>query len=252
MPVALFKTFLLFGLGLVSSLSAQLIPSVTAIPTRCAPPPAVDLKRLGMAQIISVNFVGGGANNGIPQPMGAAETAGVVPASHWNNAPEATGSLTSLRDGSGKKTTASIHWQAANTWSTPLVDKPGNSRLMKGYLDTSQEDGIQVAVEGLPTTFRRHGYRVYAYFDGDEPSATRKALYRVEGQQQIGQDPAYSLFDGRFAHAWDKDGASRENFVVFRGLTRGAFTLTASPFDTTGTNLRAPLNALQIVAESKP
>src|SRR5437763_505154 len=70
---------------------------------------------------------------------------------------------------SGAATSATITWNAANTWKTPLADAAGNRRMMQGYLDTTSTSTTTVAVSGLV----QGAYDVYVYADGDNHGFTR-------------------------------------------------------------------------------
>jgi hypothetical protein len=101
--------------------------------------------------------------------MGASESAGVKPATHWNSATGATGTLTSLMSASGSATTASVSWNVVavdgqtDTWSNSFTDAPGDARMMNGYLDPRAIDfQATVSVTGLPDPVSS-GYDVYVY-----------------------------------------------------------------------------------------
>jgi hypothetical protein len=189
--------------------------------------------------VIGINFVG--ASSSIMAP---AESAGVMPMTHWNNAAGTTRSAPlALIDGSGRATTVAITWTSHVGWMTPAVDRPGNARLMKGYLDTSSVSETRVSVVGLP--FR--AYSVYVYADGDNRTYTRSASYRISGAGITATtvsltDPANTNFSGTFRQASGTSG----NYVLFT-ISAGAFTLTATPGASTNATQRAPVNAIQIV-----
>jgi hypothetical protein len=188
---------------------------------------------------IGINFVG---NN--PATMTADERAGVVPRSHWNNAAGAARSAPlPLVDDSGTATNASVTWTANGPWMTPIADQPGNARLMKGYLDTSSTSVTTVTVSGLPSG----SYDVYVYVDGDN-RYTRSGAYRISGTGITATtvnvtDLANTHFSGTFTQATGGSG----NYVKF-SITATGFAVTATPLTSTTTSLRAPLNAIQIVA----
>ena len=59
----------------------------------------------------------------------------------------------------------------------PVIDQPGNARLMKGYLDTSNTSETIVTVKGLSPG----AYSVYVYVDGDNRDYSRSADYSISG-----------------------------------------------------------------------
>ena len=184
--------------------------------------------------------------------MAEIESAGVVPQSHWNNAAGAARSTPlALVDGAGAPTTASVTWTANNGWTTPIEDQPGNARLMKGYLDTSSTSKTTVTVTGLPSG----AYDVYVYADGDNRQYTRTAAYRIAaiGITPPGvtastinlTDQGNTNFSGTFVQAAGTTG----NYLKFT-ISGSGFRLTATPGTSTNANLRAPVNAIQIVSSS--
>jgi hypothetical protein len=69
--------------------------------------------------------------------MGAAESAGVVAKTNWNNA-SGPASSTPLALKGGRNWCgdgATVTRLSDSTWSTPVTDQAGNNRMMKGYLD---------------------------------------------------------------------------------------------------------------------
>ncbi len=209
-------------------------------------------------QAISINFVSYAVT-----PMAPTEVAGVVPLANWNQVGIAnSGALTGLVDENGNATSASVNWSAPNTYSTPIPDQPGNDRMMKGYLDNSNTVPNQVSIVGLPDSFRL--YDVYVYFNGDNGSATRVGNYRItsldqfgrvhgcagqseEGSTITGADAADAYFAGAFIQA---SGGSAGNYVVFLDCTGSGFSLSPVHQGSTDSQVRAPVNGLQILAHN--
>lgn len=205
---------------------------------------------------ISVNFVSFAVT-----PMAPAETAGVVLAANWNQAGVAnSGTMSSLVDSEGNPTSGSVTWNSPNTWSTGIADVAGNNRLMKGYLDSNNTAPNSVAVTGLPNDFKL--YDVYVYFDGDNGSATRTSSYRltsvdalgivhgcagqfVEGSTIMGADAGGANFSGGFMQA---AAGSAGNYVLFINCTGNNFSLASAHGQSTDSQVRAPVNGIQIVA----
>jgi len=148
----------------------------------------------------------------------------------------------SLVDGSGAATAASVTWLANGVWTLPIVDAPGDARMMRGYLDTSSTSQTTVTVSGL----RAGSYDVYVYVDGDNKTYTRAAAYRLTaaGSDTVvgATDTGNANFDGTFTQASGTPG----NYVKF-AITGDGFTLVATPVSGTNATLRAPVNAIQIV-----
>jgi hypothetical protein len=178
--------------------------------------------------------------------MSPTEAAGVVAKSNWNQVSGASSATAlALKDESGTATTATVSWKADGVWSTPIIDQPGNIRMMEGYLDTGSGNATTVTASGLPSN--ANGYSVYVYADGDNGSATRSGTYQISGPgittSSVGlTDPANTNFNGTFMQANTSNG----NYVVFN-INATGFTVTATPGTASDGTRRAPLNGIQIV-----
>jgi len=188
---------------------------------------------------ISVQFVANGLS------MDTDETAGAIPAMNWNCAPCRYGNI-ALSDSMGNSTSAMLHYDAGGTWETPIADKPGNNRMMKGYLETYGTGTSKITVTSLPTTFTTNGYDVYLYTSGGNGPLKRVAKFSIGATTKVATDSPNSDFDGTFSQS-----DPTTNYVKFTNLTDSSFTLLATPVSSDDTNLRAPINAIQIVAHSK-
>ena len=223
-------------------------PGTAATATRRAPVNAVQIVPAGAAATppapVGINFVGS-----TTLPMGAAERAGVVVASSWNNAAGGSRSTPlALVDGNGAGSGATVTWSASGVWMTPVADQPGNARMMKGYLDTSSTSTTSVTVAGLA----RRAYDVYVYVDGDNRSYARTGSYTISDAGVTTTtidvtDAAGAGFSTTFVEANGSSG----NYLKF-SIQAGGFTLTAKPGAAATATRRAPINALQIVPVAPP
>jgi hypothetical protein len=186
--------------------------------------------------VISVDFVGDTVS------MDASETAGVIPAMNWNCAPCRYGRI-ALTDASGSATGASLFYDAGGTWAVAGPDRPGDYRMMKGYLETYGHDTTKVTVAGLPKWIAANGYDVYVYADGGNGEIVRAAKYGIGGQSYTITDAAHSDYGGAYSAS-----PSAATYVKFSNVTGDSFTLAATPVSSTDPNLRAPINGIQIVA----
>ena len=216
---------------------ALLIPGLLAVAL------ALDAAAAPGQGVISIDFVGRGT------PMGSSETAGVVARSRWTRASGASRTTPlALVDETGATTKAIVTWRSDNVWSTNITDQAGNSRLMKGYLDTGNGSATNVTVSGLAGG----AYDVYVYVDGDNGSASRTGMYRLSGSGITTTsinltDTATTNFAGMFRQANNSSG----NYVKF-GINATGFTLTALPGLASNGTKRAPVNGIQIVPTSGP
>ncbi|HEV8541706.1 MAG TPA: hypothetical protein VGR78_04890 [Verrucomicrobiae bacterium] len=233
---------------LFASRAANLLPKLVSVSTTLF---ALLVSLAAQAETISVNFVGGGFFNGAPAPLSPTESAGVNPATHWNNLADnsalsspgpGSGSAKNLLDDSGAATTAGISWVSDNTWSTPSIATDPNSRMMRGYLDNGSGDAITLTVSGLTYP----AYDVYVYFSDDntDPVNGTTGAYTLGSRTIYGRDPG-AYYSGAFVQASGTsatDSNANGNYLVFSGVTGPSFTLTAALI-----SFRAPVNALQIV-----
>jgi hypothetical protein len=188
---------------------------------------------------ISVKFVGNGT------AMASTETAGMVPKAYWNQAPgNASTSPLALVDETGSSSGATITWSSDNVWNLPIVDQPGNYRMMRGYLDTGFGNTSTVTVSGLPAN--GNGYNVWVYADGDNGSASKSATYQITVPGSTTSvnltDTPNTNFSGTFTQANNSAG----NYVVFT-ISATSFTLYAIPSTASNGYPRAPVNGIQIV-----
>ena len=215
-------------------------------------------------RILSVDFVGGytmavstggagGAGTTLVSlaAMSPTEIAGFKPASHWNAAFGAAGSLTGIALADASATEASVMWNSPPSvaspgeWRVGYTDAPGDARMMNGYLDPlTSAAPATVVVSGLPTTITSAGYDVYVYTSGAIPSGTRTYRYAIGATtftvSQTGPTP--TTFSGYVLAPAGGAG----NYVVFRNRTEASFTLIATPG--TGSPSRSPVNGIQIVS----
>ncbi len=195
-------------------------------------------------QVISLNFLGGGAG-GTPAPLAFTEIAGQVRAAHWNNAPLKSGSLPSLLNNWGTWPGASVTWSANVTGSTPISETPGDNRLMKGYLINSDTTPVTVQVSHLPASFTAAGYDVYVYFDNAPGEGTKPGKYKLGSNTLVGSREPNANFSGTFVQASETTAG---NYVLFTNLKSDSFTLTTAPGDANEGVAASPISGLQIVA----
>src|SRR6185312_16651880 len=193
------------------------------------------------ARAVSINFMGSGA------AMGSSESAGVVAKTNWNNAAgNVSSTALALNDETGASNGATVTWSADNNWALPITDTAGNVRMMRGYLDTGNQNPSTISIAGLPPCST--GYDVYGYTDGDNEGSTVTGAYAISGSGVTttsvqATDPANVNFSGAFTQAINTNG----NYVKFSSIQATAFTITATPISASINVLRAPVNAIQIV-----
>jgi hypothetical protein len=207
-----------------------------------------------VGSIISIKFVGTGT------PLELDEVAGVdvLGRSYWNNAvsedtfhskKEGWVQLNTLVDDIGADTGAKVSWTSNLAFALPIADDPGDFRMMRGYLDTSNTTSTHVTVYDLPPSFTTNRYDVYVYFDGANGNESRLANFRIGSTIVSGTDAAGVDFSGTYTQAI---AGSAGNYVVIPGLTADRFTLEAIPDTTAIGTRRAPVNSIQIVAHGAP
>ena len=214
-------------------------------------------------QNIGIKFNDGGPgahNTGTYPLMDPTEVAGVVPQANWNNAPANffAFNLGPLTDQNGIAVGAtSLTFQGANTWTTEIPDAPGDSRLMGAYLDSNDRNLNVILVTGLSALATSNGtYDVYVYCNGD--GTNRHGFYTISnGNLDVSglggttlTCTEFTLFDG-MTYMEDIQDGNGGNYIHFRGVSGDALFLLASaqnPNDPNDNGFRAPINAIQIVA----
>jgi hypothetical protein len=198
------------------------------------------------ARAVSIDFTGSGV------AMSASESAGVVAKTNWNNAAgNASGAALALKDETGLANGATVTWISDNNWALPITDTAGNARMMRGYLDTGNQNPSTIGIAGLPLS--PTGYDVYVYTDGDNDGVTVTGAYAIGGAgiattSVKATDAPNANFNGAFTQAVNSIG----NYVKFSSIQAAAFTITATPATASDGNLRAPVNAIQIVPSPSP
>ena len=196
------------------------------------------------ARVVSVNF-------GASLAMDPNETAGLVAASHWNNALGGAGCLRPLRDASDRDLPIALFWTGGSGAHAAknVEGTSGNSRMMKEYLDSGPDTTTTVTVSGLGDLFKNDGYDVIVYFKGSPEGKFRIAEFTLAGKTVTAADMRDRRFDGTFKEAAAVSGTDpiEGNYVRFRGLKGDSFLLTIKPGKADDPWPRAPINGLQIV-----
>ena len=95
---------------------------------------------------IGVNFLGRGWAN---TPLGAGETAGVLPQQNWNNQPtdnNTTATTGNLNDHAGAATGVTLSYAANDNWNSDGDESDSDYRLMKGILKAGNPAGTVVTL----------------------------------------------------------------------------------------------------------
>lgn len=199
--------------------------------------------------------------------MGLGEVAGVIPQANWNSFDGATGTGLPLINEAGVLSGATITWSANNIWGNQAADTAGDSRMMRGYIDTSDTSTTSVTLSDLPADFLLTGYNVFVYYDldnfgGDE----RVGAYTIGSLTYYGRSASAVSYSGSYVQAQtttEPIGARDNNlagalavpagnYMVFEGLNTASFTLLAEPSVASQTFNRAGISGLQIVQVPEP
>lgn len=204
------------------------------------------------AAVISMNFAS--HDNANPDPpstpysMGPSESAGVVPATNWNNLLTASSTFPGLVDNTGTPTSASVTWSSGGgTWSTNITAAPGNFNMMKAHLDAISPGDASVTVSSIPASIANL-YDVYVYFDSQSSNGIVTSNYTIGSQTYFMTDTAE--FNGTFVQATGTTAGTRTagaNYARFSNLTGTSFTLLADSED-----FRADISGIQVVGVPEP
>jgi hypothetical protein len=229
------------------------------------------------ADQIAIDFFGGGGS-AASSLMALTETAGVLPQANWNSfSGNVQATPQALVNSAGAATTATVVWTSNNTWNTPTPPNgdPGDLKMMKGYLDSSDTSVTSVTVTGLPAAIAGGPYSVILYYDGDNGGNNRVGQYSISGAATGNAtfwalDAANATFNGLYTQAQspidplvipggaiDSNNAAAitvpaGNFMIFTGLTGSGFTLNAQSSVASDTTNRSAVQGIQIVSGNVP
>jgi hypothetical protein len=182
--------------------------------------------------------------------MADTESAGFKPATHWNSATSATGTLSPLLAADGSTATgASLTWNSPGTYTVGFTDTSGDAHMMNGFLEA--RDTVSATINVTLPSSMSGAYDVYVYCYGYIDVSTRTYQYKIDkvATPQTVSQTGHSIptFPGHSLAPASGTGAG--TYIVFRNVTGTPFTLTATPLSSTATvpALRAPVNGIQIV-----
>jgi hypothetical protein len=213
----------------------------------------------GGAEPVGFNFMDPADNSilgnfPLSETLSPGDIAGVVPQTNWNNMTQGGTSGPSVPVGGG----ISIWWQTPGGGAHNLGygTTPGDSLLMRGYLDTDSTDTDTVIVSGLPFPL----YDVICYSKGDNGSETRVGQFALSATNNGVQftnlskyikDVGGSTFDGStYIEANSTTGgtsADAGNYCRFYHVRGTNFAIRSTPNYGSQGNPRSPFNAFQIV-----
>jgi hypothetical protein len=210
----------------------------------------------GAAESVGFNFMDPADNSvlgafPLSEKLAPDDIAGVVPQTNWNNLTQGGGPYT-FRAADGIR----IYWDAlgGGTHNLRYGETPGDSLLMRGYLDTGNTSTDTVIVSGLQFPL----YDVICYSKGENGYSTRVGKFTLSATNngvlftnvsKYIQDDGGSVFDGTFIEANSTSGwpnAASGNYCRFYNVRGTNFAVRSTP--NYGSDVgRSPFNALQIV-----
>ena len=211
----------------------------------------------GHAQIISIQFL----QSSNSTALGATQSAGAVPAEHYNPSLPSESGL-ALTNNAGNSTTAALTVSSGGYFTSNTFPSGGNNILLSSGLNSA--GGGNISLAAIPYTT---GYDVYVYGVSDNGSndggsaglTTTFALTPTGGATQYFslQPVTNSSSFLQSTNTYDGTGAPPTDFVLganyveFTGLTSADFGLVFSGENSSGTpgGFNASLNGIQIVAD---
>jgi len=203
-----------------------------------------------------------GSNSGTLAPTAVAG-ASLVAQANWNNLTLLNGTSTTIvgdAAGASQATAVTVSWTSANTWASTGRGEENNQltgadkTLMTGYLDTGAASTSSVTIQNLPEALTSGGYDVYVYLLGGVPAkgggyrildANSGAVLKDYVKAQCSVNPTAHV--QAIPTATDPGTGT---YVLFSGLASANIKVEATTDGGLGfgTNPRAPINAIQLVA----
>jgi len=188
---------------------------------------------------IGVNF---GADRA-DAALAPGDSAGVIPQANWNNAANASGSITGAMSNSGAATGVDVRWTTQESWSLGNAAATPDGTLMKGWVAVqSSTNPSNISISGIPYSM----YDLYFYVGHDRNSedvriteaggafADFVAIEDVDGGD-LGATP--------FFYKLIQESGAAGNYFRIPGLTLSSLSID---FYTEGDD-RGPISGLQIV-----
>lgn len=213
---------------------------------------------------LGIHFLNGGNGSGGPgsnpsPALDPTEVAGVVPQANWNNTPANffAFNVGPLVDNNGVALAGtSLSFQGNNTWTNGTPDAAGDARLMGSYLDSTDRSFTIVLITGL-SALTAGSYDVYIYANGDGTNhhgfyTLNNGNLAASGLRGMTKElTEFAVFDPATGYMEDIQDGNGGNYLRFPGVTGDTLFLLATgqnPDDPTDNGVRAPINAIQIVA----
>lgn len=199
-----------------------------------------------VAEPIGINF-GSGRDNSSLTP---ADSAGVIPQTNWNNAPDASGGPLTLNDSTGTATSASVTWSTDEQWSIGGPAADPNGTLLNGWISANNtaDPPATVAITGIPFTL----YDLYVYSNHDR--ATEDVLISESSDAfppfLLHENDTDILAPVTFQEqplTAAGDASQTGNYVKFAGLSQSDLELVLSPAGEGGSTDRGAITGIQII-----
>lgn len=219
--------------------------------TTLAPPTSGENGR-----VLSINMTGPTGE------LSAAEVAGVVPASYWNNSIQANQSLVDILESTGSSTTADFaSTQTDFAYDNDTQGTSPDVKMMRGQRGNPSQNSQTATVSQIPYST----YDVYVYWGGRASTRsvplTMSINFRLwNGSAWVVNETKYirdnnRTWDGSYNESTASTAAAAtdgKEYVVFRNVTASTFSIHSS------SDIRAGISGIQIVeqvetpAESAP
>jgi len=178
-----------------------------------------------------VNAASIGVNLGSNETsLAAGDSAGVVAQTNWNNAANASGSLSNIKNDAGTTTTLDVSWTAPGTWRVVANGTAtSDAKLMYGYIDAQWSDQPAiVTLSQIPYAM----YDVYVYLGSNNEGHTGRVIegtttyWFTNGANNPGGDGFQTADYVRATTTVDVLPYATANYAVFAGRTSSSVTVT--------------------------
>ena len=173
-----------------------------------------------LGDTISYHFNESGSN-GSATAMASTESAGVIARTNWNNSTASVNvnANSNLIDNAGANTGVTIGYSSNDhNTAAALADTAGNLRMMRSYIDQSNNLPLIVSANNLPACYQQFDMYVYLSRSG---TGAIPSLFRINGKTVGASSGTAVSYTNAFNRVPDNNADTTQvgNYVLFPSVT---------------------------------